>query len=246
MNKQNIRTKTKNIFTLREKISHLLKSITAVAIIFSWLFSPLANYLNLRWAGLDISLAPRIQEAQAVSCEFGSDTGGEECRGTLTTTGSVLQWSVPGDWSDANLIEVIGGGGAGGYNTGDASAGGGGGAYAYVDNLTGLSGNISYRVGSGGSPSATQTTRDGGDTWFNHATACASASVCAGGGSGGTDETPAGAGGTVLAGTGSSGGSGGTSGTGNDDGGGGGGGAAGPGGAGGNGGSSSGDGGSGG
>ncbi len=169
------------------------------------------------------------QIASDYPCATGTRVNSNQCRVFITTTGSG-SWSVPSDWSNVNTIEVIGGGGAGGYDTVDASAGGGGGGYAYYTNLSGLSGNITYSVGQGGIPSSTAATRNGGSTWFNGAD-CLSSSVCASGGTGATDETTNGVGGTYQTGTGGyTGGNGADSGYNADDGGGGGGGAAGPGG----------------
>src|SRR5262249_14883537 len=92
----------------------------------------------------------------ATTCGFGSDIGGGQCRGYLTTTGSGT-WTVPNDWSSTNTIEVIGGGGGakGGLGSGSTpqnAAGGGGGAYAKISNISLTGGSsISIQVGSGGS-----------------------------------------------------------------------------------------------
>lgn len=142
----------------------------------------------------------------------------------LTTTGSVLSWTVPDDWNDAdNSIEVIGAGGTGGDSPGaQGGAGGGGGGYSKVTNLSLTpAALISYRVGanSGG---------NGGDTWFNGASLAAS-SVGAKGGTAGGAFTSVGIGGQASSGIGTlkrSGGNGGR-GSNNDAGGGGGGGGAG-------------------
>jgi len=147
--------------------------------------------------------------------------GGDGLQRIVLTAGT--SWTVPANWSNNNKIEVIGGGGAGGYSTSYASAGGGGGAYAYVENVTGLSGTIAYNIGVGGIPNSDPATRDGGNTWFGAAT-CPAALVCAGGGTGATTNTDIGVGGTVQVGSGFSGGNGGTGGSSSDDGGGGGGG----------------------
>lgn len=180
--------------------------------------------------GLTLSL-PQI--VYAVTCDAGAvsnisftDRGDGLCEGFITATGA-SQLTLPGDWSDDNKIEAIGGGGAGSADNGDIpGGGGGGGAYAYIEDVTGLSSPVDVAVGIG----ATTAAGAGGDTWFGH-TACLSSNVCAGGGSGGTAGSTV-AGGAVLVGTGSAGGSGGSSETSADGGGGGGGGAAGPGGAG--------------
>ena len=165
---------------------------------------------------------PRIKDAQAITCGFGTDINGSECRGYITVTGSGT-WTVPSDWSNTNKIETIGGGGGAGTSAVDGTGGGGGGAYSYVQNISGLTGSISYSVGAGGSPGSS-----GGNTWFNGVD-CTGSPVCAGGGGSTLDET-AGLGGSVQVGTGYSGGNGGVGGTNADDGGGGGGGAGGPGG----------------
>ncbi|MGA7867701.1 MAG: hypothetical protein WCA23_27600, partial [Stellaceae bacterium] len=94
---------------------------------------------------------------------------------------SGTSWTVPGDWSNTNTIETIGGGGGGAtanrYNSG---TGGGGGGYSRVDNLTGLTGSIIIQVGTGG-PASTA----GGDTWFNGNSLAASSVAAKGGGAGG-------------------------------------------------------------
>ncbi|MFA4880865.1 MAG: hypothetical protein WC650_04565, partial [Candidatus Doudnabacteria bacterium] len=205
-------------------------------LIFSWLFSGWPRIWH------NPPIPPKIQKTYAFTCAAAgfTDIGGGVCRGFITTTGAGT-FTIPSDWTDTNKIEVIGGGGAGGLQAADASAGGGGGAYSTVSNLTGLTGNIDLSVGVGGTPSATQSVTNGGDTWFGNTT-CTTAQVCAGGGVGALDESPAGTGGVAaqgMADTGYNGGAGGTSGTAADDGGGGGGGAGGPGGVGGNGGAAS-------
>jgi hypothetical protein len=58
---------------------------------------------------------------------------------------SGTSWTVPGDWSNTNTIETIGGGGGGGTGSSDAGSGGGGGAYSKITNLGGLSGSITVR-----------------------------------------------------------------------------------------------------
>ena len=145
-----------------------------------------------------------------------------DCIGFVSSTGAGT-FTLPGDWSDTNLIEVIGaGGGGGGTSSGDGSGGGGGGAYA-TTTIASLADGVSYFVGIGG-PSATV----GSSTWFG-ATTCGAANVCAGGGgtatAGGTNANTGGAGGTVVVGQGYAGGAGGDGGGDTDGGGGGGGGA---------------------
>lgn len=112
----------------------------------------------------------------------------------LTTTGSNQTYTKPADWNNAdNTVECIGAGGSGGVGSrlGTATtalgSGGGGGGYGVYTNLT-LSGNATYRCGTGGT-SVNRTTTGvtagvaGGDTWFGvGATSYASASV---GGTGG-------------------------------------------------------------
>jgi hypothetical protein len=67
---------------------------------------------------------------------------------------SGTSWTVPGDWSNSNSIETIGGGGGGGTaNSVGSGTGGGGGGYSKITNLSGLSGSITlsrwgrYRMG---------------------------------------------------------------------------------------------------
>jgi hypothetical protein len=127
-------------------------------------------------------------------------------------------WTVPADWSSTNTIECIGGGGGGGNGVGsNDNGGGGGGGYAKVTNVTGLSGTLTVQVGAGGTPG-----NDGGQTWFNGASAAA-ASVSVNGGKGTSNNPTGGLGGTVINGTCFAGGQGGTSNNANDGGAGGGG-----------------------
>jgi len=84
---------------------------------------------------------------------------------------SGTSWTVPGDWSNSNSIETIGGGG-GTANSVGSGTGGGGGGYSKITNLSGLSGSITLSIGSGGSSGAA-----GGDTWFNGASIGASSSA---------------------------------------------------------------------
>lgn len=146
----------------------------------------------------------------------------------LTTTGSLLSWTVPATWNNSNnSIAVIAGGGGGANGGGSGGNGGGGGAFSRISNLTLTPGaSVSYRVGSGGAAGS-----DGSDTWFNGANLAAS-SVGAKAGTGGTGSTSGGIGGAAASGVGTtktSGGDGGNGATNGDNrGGGGGGGAGGP------------------
>jgi hypothetical protein len=97
--------------------------------------------------GADFSLPT---PALAVSCGFGTDIGGGQCRGYIT---SGTTWTVPADWNSANnTIEAIGGGGGGSY--GDASwagGAGGGGAYSKATNIAYTPGHsIAVQVGGAG------------------------------------------------------------------------------------------------
>lgn len=170
-------------------------------------FRPLINILikNVALALFFLLGVLYASEAQAV-CGFGSSISGGRCQGFITTTGAGT-FTVPGDWSSTNQIEVIGGGGGGGSGTGgNDNGGGGGGGYAKVTNLTGLTGTITTQVGAGGIHGTS-----GGQTWFNGANAAA-ASVSVNGGTSSGDSNPTGgAGGTVINGTGFAGGAGGTS-----------------------------------
>jgi len=173
--------------------------------------SSIPCFLGIKAVGLGVLISSVILATQpfpiniahAITCGAAgfTDIGGGVCRGFITTTGSG-SFTIPGDWTDTNKIEVIGGGGGESSNLAYPSAGGGGGAYAYVEDVIGLSGSISYSVGVGGG-----TGGAGGDTWFGAGT-CGGADVCAGGGQAGADWT-GGSGGTVQAGSGYSGGDGG-------------------------------------
>jgi hypothetical protein len=149
----------------------------------------------------------------------------------LTTTGSVLSWTVPADWNDANnVIEVIGAGGGGSGADARGGGGGGGGAYSKATNVNLTpGGSVQYRVGTGGAAATT-----GGDTWFGGATLGASTVGAKGGGRaglGGDGPRPGGTGGEASSGIGDvkfSGGDGGQGANSDEGGGAGGGGAAGP------------------
>ncbi|MES2135423.1 MAG: hypothetical protein V4449_04240 [Patescibacteria group bacterium] len=126
---------------------------------------------------------------------------------------SGTSWSVPSDWSDTNIIEVIGAGGSGANGvTTTAGGGGGGGAYAKRSNIPSLSGSITVQVGAVK------------DTMFNtDATTCSalgSTVVCAAKGGNASGGTGGSAGSTA---TGDSSNAGGAGGSGSGDGGGGGG-----------------------
>ncbi|MES2203404.1 MAG: fibronectin type III domain-containing protein [Patescibacteria group bacterium] len=106
--------------------------------------------------------------ALAVTCGFGSDIGGGQCRGVITTTG-LNTFSVPSDWNNSsNSIEIIGGGGGGATGTtggagGAGKAGGGGGAYVLKSNVSLTPSTTAYlQVGAGGGTGA-----NGTDTWFD-------------------------------------------------------------------------------
>jgi hypothetical protein len=126
----------------------------------------------------------------------------------LTTTGSLLSWTVPADWNDSdNRIECIGAGGGGFGDPSLAGKGGGGGAYSAIENLNLTpAASVSYRVGSKGlgghkPGNASADGTDGTDTWFNGATLGAS-SVAAKGGQGGVSSSAAGQGGQAASGIG--------------------------------------------
>lgn len=114
----------------------------------------------------------------------------------LTTTGSNQTYTKPSDWNDSNnTIESIGGGASGGVAnrstaTRSFGSGGGGGGYGIYTNLT-LSGNATYRIGSGGTAvnrttAGTTAGNAGSDSWFGvSATDYASASTGATAGSAG-------------------------------------------------------------
>ena len=65
---------------------------------------------------------------------------------------SAVSWTVPMDWTNSNLIEVIGGGGGGDSANNTGSGGGGGSAYAQITNLSTLTrgGSVTIQVGQGG------------------------------------------------------------------------------------------------
>jgi hypothetical protein len=116
--------------------------------------------------------------AFATTCGFGSDIGGGQCQGFLTSSTS---WTVPSDWNSSNnTIEVIGGGsgGAGAFDLSWAASGGGGGGYSKSVNVTLTTGaTVTYQVGAGGSGGADANPSSGGvggDTYL-----CNSTSNCA-------------------------------------------------------------------
>jgi hypothetical protein len=82
---------------------------------------------------LIFSLLPFPEQVFALTCGTGSnitftDIGTGQCRGYIVATGN-SSFTVPSNWSNTNLIEVIGGGGGGArpkLNNEEASGGGGG------------------------------------------------------------------------------------------------------------------------
>lgn len=153
------------------------------------------------------------------------------------TTGTT--WTVPGDWSNINVIEAFGAGGGGGDGTTAGGGGGGGGAYATISNLSTLTkgSSVTYQIGSTTPAVATALPGvKGGDSYFNRtggsSFVCDSGnmSLCAkggnGGGGGSSVDGTGGTGGTAAASVGTikfNGGNGGTGQTESDGGGGGGG-----------------------
>lgn len=128
------------------------------------------------------------------SCGFGTDVGGGECRGYITS-GST--WNVPSDWNDAsNTIEAIGAGGDGAISTGSANAGGGGGGGEYrraADVNLPEGGTVDINIPSGGDGSGAdgawmKDTDGGGGTKVIEAMNGANGSGISGG-SGGTGGT---------------------------------------------------------
>jgi len=77
-------------------------------------------------------------------------------------------WTIPTDWSDNNLFEVIGGG-AGGVAYVSGGAGGSGGGYARTNNITGLTPGhtVWIFVGQGGSGTPGSFSNPGSPTWIN-------------------------------------------------------------------------------
>lgn len=118
-------------------------------------------------------------------------SGTNYCLNTFATAGT-FTWThpTPGTSKSVQLL-IVGGGGAGGSGYG---AGGGGGGAVYIDERsagTSFSGNLTVRVGAGGTVGAT-TTSDGGDgssssvTTAGIALTCTTATTnCAPGGKGG-------------------------------------------------------------
>lgn len=124
----------------------------------------------------------------------------------VAPTGSLQNFTVPGNWNSRNnKVQTIGGGGSGGaafatagFISSDAT-GGGGGAYSAVLNLSLTRGStITYQIGVGGAAVAQSTVNaatnghDGGDTWFN-GTSATSASVGSERGHGGIGDISGGA-----------------------------------------------------
>lgn len=149
---------------------------------------------------------------------------------------TATRWVVPDDFSNANIIEAIGGGGAGDTNTGNTgNAGGGGGGYSKALNVSvailPAGSTTMLQIGTGGDTDG----ENGTDTFLggSYSTSTCSSeltqAVCARRGTGGTSVTANGVGGSSLQGIGDVRFSGGNGGDGNAiDNGGGGGGAAGP------------------
>ncbi len=151
--------------------------------------SPAQGYL-LRWWANQNALG-QIQDApiQVTSVKYDSDfiyVTAEEMLASgiillthtifLRTTGSLLNWTVPANWNDAeNEFNVIGGGGGGRDGGATGGTGGGGGAFSRVVNVATLNPGdlVPYRVGIGGPGGIGSIDGgnggNGGDTWIGNA-----------------------------------------------------------------------------
>lgn len=124
----------------------------------------------------------------------------------LTTTGSLLSWTVDASWNDAdNSVHTIGGGAGGASGNVGGGGGGGGGAYSGQPNINLTpGGSVSYRVGIGGAGGSNTDDGDpGGDTWFNGANLAASSVGAKGGNGGNYSSGTGGTGGQAASGVGS-------------------------------------------
>jgi len=169
-------------------MSKIARFLIIFLIIFGWIFSGWPQI----WQNPPIP--PKIQEALAISCGFGSASG-TVCIGFITQTASST-WTIPNDWNSLNnKIECVGAGGNGATGSAAAKpgAGGGGGSYAYITNQSLSAGSVNIKVASGGSATSTYLQNNSGTTVLS----------CGAGGNASTI-TP-GSGGTVETGTGSSG-----------------------------------------
>src|SRR3989344_5391829 len=101
------------------KKGKIFKIVFAV-LLAGWLYNiPSANFdflMGARNTQFSLGSIFEIQKAHAATTTI-------FLTGTASTT-----WTVPSDWSDFNMVEVIGGGGGGRTGT-NGAAGGGGGAY---------------------------------------------------------------------------------------------------------------------
>jgi hypothetical protein len=104
----------------------------------------------------------------------------------LTTTGVLLQYTVPDDWNDSdNSVRVVAAGGGGAGNSDNGGGGGSGGAFSSKTNVVLSPGSpqpvVDYYVGAGGSGGTVGV--NGGNTFFN-GTTLAGSEVGAEGGTG--------------------------------------------------------------
>lgn len=159
----------------------------------AWAASGMINVgqtLQLRLTSAAVAGATRIATITIGAATMQWSVTSAPTRIFLTTAGSA-SWTVPANWNSANnKIEVIGAGGGGRGRSGTPRAGGGGG-YSQINNLSLTPGaSISLAVGAGGTGGGSGANgANGGDTWFNGSD-CATSSVCAKGGTGGTSSGP--------------------------------------------------------
>jgi len=174
----------------KKEVGKGFQFVLVFILITGWVFSGWPQ-ITFHYGDSTLKFPASIQLAQAASTTV------------VLTTASAEPWVIPADWSDDNIIHVIGGGGGGGGGgTGggqDPAAGGGGGAYSVITNLDLNFGDadVNYIVGVGGAGgSGTSNGTEGATSTFNGTgTNCASQSVCAEGGGGGQTTGNGGAGG---------------------------------------------------
>jgi hypothetical protein len=163
------------------------------------------NYMIIKDFGFNYTLnatTPYRVYAGLNSTNLGNVTGilfqPPTVKAYLLTSGT--SFTIPADWNNSsNTIHLIGGGGGGGTGSISGSTrfgggGGGGGGYRVVNNFSTTPGtNITYAIGTGGSPS----TNGSNTTWNSGANIAGGGSrgLLSGGGAGGTGTFAGGAGG---------------------------------------------------
>ena len=134
-------------------MNRAIKKAAILSLLFMWFLSGWPQIWH------NPPIPPKVEKVHAITCGFGSDIGGNQCRGYIT---SGTTWNVPSDWNSSNnSIEAIGAGGNGANGVANTSSGGGGGGGEYREStavsLT-QSSTVDINIPSGGDGSSANGT----------------------------------------------------------------------------------------